>query len=124
MTLTWKHREKLSTRFVAWIEMACAKAGVYPPITSDWRDPAANAAASGASKTSRHLFGEAVDFAIPHTGHGPIVGPLLVALIREADAAGLTPQLEIELVASAKDNHLHLALDPSQKVPMIFAASD
>jgi hypothetical protein len=124
MTLAWRHREKLTPRFVAWIEHACAKAGVYPPITSDWRDPAANAGASGSSKTSRHLFGEAVDFAIPHTGHGGIVGPLLVALIREADAAGLTPQIEIELVASAKDNHLHVALDPGQSVPAIFGASD
>jgi len=124
MTLTWKHRDKMTARFVAWIEMACAKAGVYPPITSDWRDPAANAAASGSSKKSRHLFGEAVDFAIPHVGHGMIVGPLLVALVREADAAGLMPQLEIELVASAKDNHLHVALDPSQTAPAIFGASD
>ena len=122
--LTWRHPDKMTPRFFGWINDAAHDSGQYPRITSDWRDPAANANASGSSTTSRHLYGEAVDFDIPRTGHGAIVGPLVVALIRRAEAMGVTNEIEIELVASAKDSHLHLALDPSQKVPMIFGATD
>ena len=124
MKLVWRRPEKMTGRFLTLLEGAAGDCGIYPTITSDYRDPAANAAASGASMTSRHLAGEAVDFKIPHVGPGAIVGPLLVALIRRADAMGCTKELEIELVASVKDNHLHIALDPSQKAPAIFGAAD
>lgn len=134
MTVPWKHPTKLTDRFRAWVEVACGNCGIYPPITNDWRDPVFTD--PGASKTSRHLFGEGVDFDIPRTGHSGIVGPLVVALIWErALQAGLMMppfaefmaacrEVEIELVASAKDSHLHVALDPGQKAPAIFGATD
>lgn len=123
-SLAWRHPDKLTPRFKAWLDDAAAAAKVYLPITSDYRDLAANQAASGASGSSRHLFGEAVDFAIPHTGHGNLVGPLVAQLVLLAQMRGFLAHLEIELVASAKDNHLHVALDPKQTTPAIFGAAD
>jgi len=118
----WKNREKLTPRFRSLIENAAHDSQVYLPVTSDWRD--ASFVDPGASKTSRHLHGEGVDFDIPLKGHGTLVGPLVVALIRRATAMGIVHELEIELVASKRDSHLHLALDPKQKVIAIFGATD
>jgi hypothetical protein len=119
-TVKWRHPDKVSARFKVFIEGACRDCGIYPLVTSDWRDPDANPGV----KNSRHLWGEAVDFDIPLKGHGAIVGQLLVALIVRATAMLLLNQLEVEIVASEKDSHLHVALDPSQKVVTILAAAD
>ena len=121
--VSWKHPDKIAPRFKTLVEGALASAKVALPVTSDWRDPA-TFKDPGASPTSRHCFGEAADFDIPRKGHGHLVGPFVVALIHRTDAMGITNELEIELVASAKDSHLHVALDPKQKVPAIFGASD
>jgi hypothetical protein len=118
----WKHSDKVTPRFKTLVEGAIADSKVALALTSDWRD--ISFVDPGASKTSRHLYGEAVDFDIPRKGHGCLVGPFVVALIRRADAMGCTRELEIELVASAKDSHLHVALDPKQSAPAIFGATD
>ena len=122
MTVAWRHPEKLTPRFKTLVEGALGDCSVQLKVTSDWRDPSFQD--PGASKTSRHLYGEAADFDIPRKGHGFMVGPFVVALVRRADKMGLTNFLEIELVASARDSHLHVALDPNQSAPAIFGASD
>ena len=123
MTVAWRHPEKLTPRFKTLVEGAYADCASHLKLTSDWRDPA-TFSDPGASPTSRHYFGEGCDFDIPRKGHGWMVGPFVVALIRRADKMGLTNFLEIELVASARDSHLHVALDPNQSAPAIFGASD
>lgn len=135
MTVVWRHPNKMTGKFRTVLEGTMEDAGVNPPLTSDWRDPA-TFNDPGASPTSRHYYGEAGDWDIPLKGHGAIVGSIVVCLVRQlAIAAGLPmpgaqellkacAQLEVELVASSKDSHLHIALDPNQKTPAIFGATD
>jgi len=120
---SWKHPDKITTRFRSLIEGAEADCGVYLPTMSDWRNPATFKDA-GAAPTSRHYYGEAVDKDIPYKGHGTSVGLLITALIRRATVMAILNELEIEIVASERDSHLHIALDPSQENIAIFAAAD
>jgi len=87
-------------------------------LTSDARTPEENAAAQGSSPTSLHLHGRAFDLRwIPDPE----------ALWRLVDAvylvAGTNP-VELELVNSQQDQHIHLACLPTGRVSRLLIRAD
>lgn len=93
-------------------------------LTSDARTPAENAAASGSSATSLHLLGRAFDLRWP--GNEEQAWKFLAAFMR---ALGWTPPateraVELELVNSAKDKHVHFGLYPTARPSRLIVAAD
>lgn len=84
--------------------------GVPLRLTSDYRSPAANAAASGSSPTSLHLLGRAVDF-VPAVWDRETLFRIVAAVILcKKDAS-----IELELVQGAADKHVHLGVFPDKR---------
>lgn len=65
----FKHPELMQDDALRFIDTARDLSGIPWTLTSDGRTPEQNAAASGSSSTSLHLFGRAVDF-VPAAGWG------------------------------------------------------
>lgn len=99
----FRHPELMSADFVGWLNKVRAEYAFPIVLTSDARTAAENDAASGSSPHSRHLVGEAVDMEFPYTSNHLW---LLVEAIMKCQAAR---SIELEIVNSTKDRHVHLA---------------
>lgn len=87
-------------------------------LTSDARPPAENAAASGSSPTSLHLQGRAFDLRYPDSAE------LVWRFVDAVMLASGTRPVELELVNSAQDKHLHIALLPEGRQSRIIVRAD
>src|SRR5437764_11274818 len=113
----FRHPELMSEEFVAWLDRVRAEYGFPLTLTSDGRTAAENAVASGSSPSSRHLCGEAVDAAFPPTANH--LWLFVQAVMRCAAAR----PIELELVHSHRDSHVHVAwLQPGRASSLIVAA--
>ena len=113
----FRHPELMSIPFVMWLNSVRKEFGFPIKITSDGRTAAENAAASGSSPTSRHLLGEAVDIEFPPTANH------LWLLVQAVMTCQATRPIELELVHSPADSHVHLAwLAPGRASALIVAA--
>ena len=113
-----KHPEGMSFSFMQYLDDVRADFGYPMRLTSDFRTPEHNATLPGHSPRSRHLVGEAVDVAWPPTANH--VWMLVEAVIAQK-RAGIP--VELELVHSDRDRHIHIAfLEPGQSSRIIVAA--
>lgn len=100
----FRHPELVQNDAAVWLDDIREACGFALVLTSDARTPAENAAASGSSPTSLHLTGRAFDLRYPASAEQ--VWKLVDAVYL---ASGERP-VELELVHSATDKHVHLAL--------------
>lgn len=123
----YKFPDKLDPKFKEFYETIVAISGLDLPITSDWRSPEANAGASGSSSTSLHLSGRAVDLDTNRNDSkrffifakavflASLVMDKRISLDVAMDLSHPRPTdlcVELEMVNSDKDTHIHLGLDP------------
>jgi hypothetical protein len=114
----FRHAPLVENEAAVWLDDIREAAGFALTITSDARTPEENAAASGSSPTSLHLLGRAFDLRYPATPE--LVWRLVDAIYL---ASGSRP-VELELVHSAVDTHVHLALLPVGKVSKLIVRAD
>lgn len=114
----FRHPELVDTHAARFLDAVRGTAGVPIHLTSDARTPEENAAASGSSPTSLHLTGRAFDFRYPTSPED--VWKLVDAIYLQA--AG--DPVELELVHSARDQHIHVALLPAGKVSRLIVRAD
>lgn len=114
----FKHPELIDDRCAVWLDDIREAAGFPFVITSDARTQAENDAASGSSPTSLHLQGRAFDLRYPKSAEE--VWRLVDAVFL---ASGDRP-VELELVHSAQDQHIHLALLPAGKTSRLIVRAD
>lgn len=114
----FKHPELMSADFVAWLNKVREEYGFPMVLTSDGRTPAENAALldKGASPSSRHLVGEAVDIAYPPTANHAWL------LVQAVMSAPTTRSVELELVPA--DGHVHIAWLQLGRAPALIVATD
>lgn len=86
--------------------------GIPLRLTSDFRSPAANAAASGSSPTSLHLLGRAVDF-VPAVWDRETLFRIVASVILVSKNRAMS--IELELVQGAADKHVHLGVFPDNR---------
>jgi len=111
------HPELMDYAFCTFVDDVRHEFGFPVVLTSDARTANENAAASGSRPTSRHLAGQAVDFKFPPTANHLW---LLVAAVMRCMRA---PPVELELVNSAQDQHVHLAwLEPGRASKLLVKA--
>jgi len=104
----WRHPELVDYSAATLLNSWRDAAGVPFTLTSDGRTAAENAAASGSSPTSLHLLGRAFDIRWP--GNEEVIWRVLEGLFL---ALGWKPpqdkrSIELEMVHSDRDKHLHL----------------
>lgn len=114
----FRHPELVLDQAAVFLDDIRDSAGFPLVITSDARTPAENAVASGSSPTSWHLRGRAFDLRYPSTPERVWVFVNAVLLV-----AGERP-VELELVNSAQDKHLHIALLPTGHQSRIIVRAD
>ena len=114
----FKHPERVQTDAARFLDAVRHDYGGILMLTSDARTPEENAAASGSSPTSWHLHGRAFDLQW-------IQNP--EALWRFVDSvylvAGEHP-VELELVNSRADQHIHLAYLPEGRLSRLLIRAD
>lgn len=130
---TLRHFTAAEFRHAPLVDYSCATFldqlreayGLPLVLTSDARTPAENAAASGSSPTSLHLAGRAFDLAWP--GGEEEVWRFLTAFFL---ALGWTPpegrnrSVELELVHSATDKHVHFGIFPNVRPSRLLITAD
>ncbi len=102
----FRHPELVDDAAAVWLDGIRTHCGFPLVLTSDARTEEENAAASGSSPTSLHLLGRAFDLQWPDDPN---------QLWRLVDAIYLVSgerSVELELVNSARDQHVHLGLYP------------
>lgn len=114
----WRHPELVDFEAAKFLDAVRSLCGFALVLTSDARTPEENAAASGSSPTSWHLSGRAFDLRYP--GSAERVWLFVAAVVR---VAGERP-VELELVNSAQDKHLHLAVLPAGRQSRIVVRAD
>jgi len=114
----FRHPELVQNDAAVWLDDIRDYCGFPLTLTSDARTPAENAAASGSSPTSLHLQGRAFDLRYPQTEEQ--VWRFVDAVFL---ASGERP-VELELVNSAQDKHLHIGLLPTGKASRIIVRAD
>lgn len=112
------HPELVENEAAVWLDDIRDAANIPLVLTSDARTAAENAAASGSSPTSLHLTGRAFDLRYPKNPEE--VWKLVDAVYL---ASGERP-VELELVHSANDQHVHIALLPTGKVSRLIVRAD
>jgi len=108
----FKHLERMAPDAVAFFDSVLDQAGLAYRLTSDWRDPAANATASGSSPTSLHLSGRAIDLVL-EPWNRETLWKFAAAVVTVA--AKQSFGVELELVSGPTDKHLHLGLFPDSR---------
>lgn len=114
----FRHPELLDNAAATWLDDIRELCGFPLIITSDARTPEENAAASGSSPTSLHLTGRAFDLRYPKTAE---------EVWRLVDAVYLASgerAVELELVHSSQDKHVHIALLPVGKSSRLIVKAD
>src|SRR6267378_3965264 len=114
----FKHPELVANEAAVWLDDIREYADFPFVLTSDARTPEENAAASGSSPTSLHLQGRAFDLRYPATDEQAWKLVDAVMLVSGARA------VELELVHSAIDKHVHVALLPSGKASRLIVRAD
>lgn len=114
----FRHPELVLDAAAVWLDDIREACGFPLVLTSDARTPEENAAASGSSPTSWHLQGRAFDLRYPASAE--LVWRFVDAVFL---ASGDRP-VELELVHSAKDSHLHIALLPAGRQSRIIVRAD
>lgn len=122
-TLKWfkwaefRHPELCDFQFLYFLDQVREEYGWPIRLTSDARTPEENVAASGHSETSRHLVGQAVDMEFPPTSNH--LWRLAEAVFKVAGER----VIELELVNSAVDQHVHIAfLQPGRASKLLVKA--
>lgn len=118
----FRHPELMDHDFLRWLNRVRWHAGIPFHLTSDARTPEHNARVGG-SPHSLHLQGRAVDF---------VVRPWTVGnLWRVVEAVMLRPPtgtngagVELELVQSERDKHIHLGWYPDDRPSRLILALD
>jgi hypothetical protein len=114
----FRHPELVTNESAVWLDDIRESYGFPLVITSDARTVAENAAASGSSPTSLHLQGRAFDLRYPASAE--LVWRFVDAVFL---ASGLRP-VELELVNSAQDTHIHIALLPDGTPSRLIVRAD
>jgi peptidase M15-like protein len=114
----FRHPEIVQNDAAVWLDDIRDTCGFPLVLTSDARTQAENDAASGSSPTSLHLQGRAFDLRYPKTAED--VWRFVDAVFL---ASGERP-VELELVNSSQDKHLHIALLPTGKTSRLIVRAD
>jgi hypothetical protein len=114
----FRHPELVLEEAVRFLEAVRAIYAAPLVLTSDARTPEENAQASGSSPTSWHLSGRAFDLRYP--GSAELVWRFVAAVVK---VAGERP-IELELVNSKSDRHLHLAVLPPGRPSRMLVRAD
>lgn len=114
----FRHPELVQNEAAVWLDDIREYADFPLILTSDARTAEENAAASGSSPTSLHLQGRAFDLRYP--GSPELVWRFVEAVFI---VSGSRP-VELELVRSAKDQHLHIALLPNDRDSRVLVRAD
>lgn len=116
-TSEFRHPELVEDTAAVWLDDIREYADFPLVLTSDARTEAENAAASGSSPTSLHLLGRAFDLRYP--GSAELVWDLVQAILV---VSGSRP-VELELVHSGTDRHVHIGLlEPDRESRLIVRA--
>ena len=100
----FKHPELVLDQCAVMLDDIRGHYGAPITITSDARTPEENTAASGSSPTSLHLEGRAFDLRYPPTAE------LAWRLVDAVYLVSGDRPVELELVHSDQDQHVHIAL--------------
>lgn len=100
----WKHPELVDFSCAVWLDDIREYYDAPLTITSDARTLEENATASGSSPTSLHLQGRAFDLRYPGTPEE------VWRLVEAVFVVSGHRAVELELVNSATDKHIHLGL--------------
>lgn len=114
----FRHPELVTNEAAVFLDDVREACGFSLTITSDARTQAENDAASGSSPTSLHLLGRAFDLRYPTTEEQAWKLVDAVMLV-----SGTRP-VELELVHSAVDSHVHIALLGAGKVSRLLVRAD
>ena len=114
----FRHHELVLDQAAVWLDDIREYYDSPLIVTSDARTPEENAAASGSSPTSWHLQGRAFDLRYP--GSPELVWDLVHAIMV---VSGSRP-VELELVNSARDRHVHIALLPEDRQSRCLIRAD
>lgn len=106
----FKHFDLMDAEFLRFLDAVRRRANIAFRLTSDARTPAHNATLSGASPTSLHLLGRAVDF-VPAAWDREVLWRIVKAVIDES----FDKSVELELVQGPTDKHIHLGLFPDNR---------
>jgi uncharacterized protein YcbK (DUF882 family) len=104
----WRHADLVDWEFAKWLDIVRLYSRVPLILTSDARTPAENAAAGGAP-TSLHLLGRAVDI------HWDFDDKQLFQLLDAICDAGQGRSVELEVVPTGAQRHVHVGLFPDEK---------
>jgi hypothetical protein len=111
------HPELMDYSFCVFLDHVRYEYGWPIALTSDARTPTENKEAGGVT-SSRHLVGQAVDIVFPLDAQH--VWKLVAAIFA---VAGERP-IELELVHSAIDKHVHVAFLEAGKASTLIVAAD
>jgi hypothetical protein len=114
----FRHPELVQDVAAVWLDDIREYADFPLVLTSDARTAEENAAASGSSPTSLHLLGRAFDLQYPATAEH--VWRLVEAVFV---ISGSRP-VELELVHSATDQHVHLGLLVEERESRLIVRAD
>lgn len=109
----WHHLEGVDYDFARWLDVVRLYCRVPLIITSDARTPDENAAAGG-SPTSLHLLGRAVDI------HWDFSNEQLYKILDAVFDAGQGKGVEVEVVPTGPQRHLHIGLFADAAHPSSF----
>jgi hypothetical protein len=112
------HPELVQDAAAVWLDDIREYADFPLVLTSDARTPEENAAASGSSPTSLHLLGRAFDLQYP--GDAEQVWRLVEAVF----VVSRSRPVELELVHSATDQHVHLGLLAEDRESRLIIRAD
>ena len=104
----WHHLELVDFAFAKWLDVVRLFSRVPLTLTSDARTADENAAAGG-SPTSLHLLGRAVDV------RWDFDSKQLFKLLDAICDAGQGRSVELEVVPSGAQKHVHIGLFPDDK---------
>lgn len=114
----FRHPDLLDYQLLVALDNIRSGYGFPLVITSDGRTPEENAAAVGSSPTSLHLSGRAVDFRYPPTAAH------LWNLLRTITEVLRGRAVELRLVSSTTDHHIHLGLLPDGQASRLAVATE
>lgn len=120
----FRHPELVDYSAATFLDQLRGAYGAPIVLTSDARTKAENDAAPGSSPTSLHLLGRAFDLRWP--GNEEQAWKFLAAFFR---TLGWTPPateraVELELVYSKTDKHVHFGLYPSQRPSRLIVSGE
>jgi len=117
----FKHPELIEPLAANFLQAVRDRYGAPIRVTSDARTAAENAAAGG-SALSWHLRGRAFDLRWP--ADDVLAYKLIRAIILQAEEWSEDLTLELELVYSERDRHIHFAVKDNRTPSRLIVAAD